>query len=179
MRPMTGVKPHLQLKEPSVDERYSSVRLWCCRKMLMSSQKITSSTKNKASASRWSQTCLLQTTFSFPAWDSCPVPWNNSAFSASLLSFNGCPSVIILLRSLILLEDKGWSGKLLCSCTVCWYSIKEKVVVMVEIGMITEDYTQRLYHMVSLHPSQWAKIERKIPRLKKCQKQSWSFIEMS
>lgn len=25
MRPMTGVKPHLQLKEPSVDERYSSV----------------------------------------------------------------------------------------------------------------------------------------------------------
>lgn len=23
MRPMTGVKPHLQLKEPSVDERYS------------------------------------------------------------------------------------------------------------------------------------------------------------
>uniref|UniRef100_A0A671UC96 EMAP like 5 n=1 Tax=Sparus aurata TaxID=8175 RepID=A0A671UC96_SPAAU len=27
MRPMTGVKPHLQLKEPSVDERYSSVRL--------------------------------------------------------------------------------------------------------------------------------------------------------
>jgi len=22
MRPMTGVKPHLQLKEPSVDERY-------------------------------------------------------------------------------------------------------------------------------------------------------------
>lgn len=25
MRPMTGVKPHLQLKEPSVDERYSAV----------------------------------------------------------------------------------------------------------------------------------------------------------
>lgn len=25
MRPMTGVKPHLQLKEPSVDERYSLV----------------------------------------------------------------------------------------------------------------------------------------------------------
>lgn len=23
MRPMTGVKPHLQLKEPSVDERYA------------------------------------------------------------------------------------------------------------------------------------------------------------
>ena len=31
MRPMTGVKPHLQLKEPSVDERYSSSKLWCCR----------------------------------------------------------------------------------------------------------------------------------------------------
>lgn len=27
MRPMTGVKPHLQLKEPSVDERYSSMKL--------------------------------------------------------------------------------------------------------------------------------------------------------
>lgn len=27
MRPMTGVKPHLQLKEPSVDERYSVVML--------------------------------------------------------------------------------------------------------------------------------------------------------
>lgn len=27
MRPMTGVKPHLQLKEPSVDERYSAVML--------------------------------------------------------------------------------------------------------------------------------------------------------
>lgn len=26
MRPMTGVKPHLQLKEPSVDERYSSAK---------------------------------------------------------------------------------------------------------------------------------------------------------
>lgn len=28
MRPMTGVKPHLQLKEPSVDERYSSLKQW-------------------------------------------------------------------------------------------------------------------------------------------------------
>lgn len=27
MRPMTGVKPHLQMKEPSVDERYSAVML--------------------------------------------------------------------------------------------------------------------------------------------------------
>lgn len=27
MRPMTGVKPHLQLKEPSVDERYFSLKL--------------------------------------------------------------------------------------------------------------------------------------------------------
>lgn len=28
MRPMTGVKPHLQLKEPSVDERYFQMKLW-------------------------------------------------------------------------------------------------------------------------------------------------------
>lgn len=44
--------------------------------------------------------------------------WSNSAFSALLLSFNGCPSVIILLRSFIPLEDKGWSGKFLWSYTL-------------------------------------------------------------
>lgn len=61
----------------------------------------------------------------------CEIPalslplWNNSAFSALLLSSNGCPSVITLLRSFILLEDKGWSGKLLCSCTVCWVWTKD------------------------------------------------------
>lgn len=28
MRPMSGVKPHLQLKEPTVDERYVQMKLW-------------------------------------------------------------------------------------------------------------------------------------------------------
>lgn len=28
VRPMTGVKPHLQLKEPSVDERYPLTEMW-------------------------------------------------------------------------------------------------------------------------------------------------------
>lgn len=41
MRPMTGVKPHLQLKEPSVDERYSAVR----RRVLGTSQETNSSSK--------------------------------------------------------------------------------------------------------------------------------------
>lgn len=41
MRPMTGVKPHLQLKEPSVDERYSAVT----HLVLKTSQETNSSSK--------------------------------------------------------------------------------------------------------------------------------------
>lgn len=132
MRPMAGVKPHLQLKEPSVDERYFSVKLWwCCRCSEGSSRAVRdellgisachcAKKKNLASSFRDKAKPFFSQHFLFPA-TALPLPfWNNSAFSALLLSLDGCPSVIILLRSLILLEDKGWSGKLLCSCTVWW-----------------------------------------------------------
>lgn len=122
MRPMTGVKPHLQLKEPSVDERYSSMKLWRGFEDAQRSVPGISASRSRKKGfcinTEPNLTSSVNISFLFlriiPAL-SLPF-WNNSAFSAFLLSFNGCPSVIILLRSLIPLEDKGWSGKLLCSC---------------------------------------------------------------
>lgn len=126
-----------------------AMMLQMLRRTLLSSQKITFRNfclslykKNKASASKIKP--ILQSTFSFPATALPPPFWNNSAFSALLLSLNGCPSVIILLRSLILLEDKGWSGKLLCSCTVCWFWTKDQAVVVVEICLMTEGKIERM-----------------------------------
>lgn len=83
------------------NEAVESSRVW------LSGQRAAFRNQDKASPAFFSQhffSCVtLALTLPF---------WNNSAFSASLLSFNGCPSVIILLRSLIPLEDKGLSGKI-------------------------------------------------------------------
>lgn len=109
MRAMTGVKPHLQLKEPSVDERYSLLQLGYRFLRDTSEHFLLTPVSNQAEAS---SAFFRQHFFScITILDFSLTFWNNSTFFASLLSFNGCPSLIILLCSFIPCEDKGWSGK--------------------------------------------------------------------
>lgn len=127
MRPMTGVKPHLQLKEPSVDERYVfSLRLWY-------------SDHNKAFCQDKTKAVFFRHFFSCVKIPILSLPFcNNLNFSALLLSFNGCPSVIILLPSLIPLEDKAWSGKFLRSCML---NITKKT--RLQIGNLLHGHPQK------------------------------------